>query len=338
MSPAKLSPAERTLIASAVAAVLAAGAASFALIEPGSILPWVTTLGAGLIAGVLAAVAIRLMRGMAEELRASYAAVERTNRDLERRLSERTSSLRAAEDEIRHFAEVVERNLRTPLSNIMGFTGELEALRNGMFARRDSDAEEPIVKAARRDFDEALWFIRSSVAKVDRLIVAILELSELARREIKTEVVDLDRMARALATDLTHRTDRPGIRLSVGKLPSIVGDRAALEQILTHLLDNAAKYLRDDLPGHIRIGAAETNAGMIEIAVADNGRGIAREDQGPIFDLFRRAGLQTQPGEGVGLAVVRTLVRRLGGSIRVESEIGRGSTFTIALPKTTAAL
>jgi len=300
-------------------------------------LPWATTLGATAILTAICILAIRTMRRTAEELHASYAAVERSIRDLERRLAERTNNLREADDEVRHLADVIERDLRTPLANIMGFTGELEALRNSMFARKNGEAEEPSMKAMRRDFDEALWFIRSSVSKVDRLIGAILDLAQLGRRELKAEVVDLERLARALATDLTHRVDKAGIRLAVGKLPAIVSDRLALEQILTHLLDNAAKYLRSDLPGHIRISATETEAGMIEIAVGDNGRGIAPEDQGRIFDLFRRAGAQTQPGEGIGLAVVRTLVRRLGGSIRLESEIGRGSTFTIALPKTPAA-
>jgi len=315
---------------------LAAGATSFGFLDAGSMLPWMTTLGAGLIVAAITIVSFRMMRWAAEEQRRSYAEVERLNRDLERRLAERTGSLLEANDEIRHLADVIDRNLRTPLTSIMGFTGELEAVRNSVLAHGNGEAEGQSMKAARRDFDEALWFIRSTVAKLDRLIGAILELAQLARREIKTEVVDLDRMAHSLATDLTHRTDRPGIRLSVGKLPSIVSDRIALEQILIHLLDNAAKYLRDDLPGHISISAAETETGMIEIAIADNGRGIAPGDQGAIFDLFRRAGTHTQPGEGVGLGVVRTLVRRLGGTIRVESEVGRGSTFTVALPKTTA--
>jgi signal transduction histidine kinase len=336
MSPAKLSAAERTLLTTAAALLLAAGAASFALIDGALLLPGAVTLGTAVIVAALSLVAIRLMRRSAEALRASYAAIERANRDLERRLAERAANLREADDEVRHLADVIERDLRTPLGNIMGFTGELEALRNGMLARKGAEAEEPSMKAIRRDFDEALWFIRSSVAKVDRLIAAILDLSQIARRDLKAEVVDLDRLARSLATDLTHRVDRASIRLAVGKLPTIVGDRAALEQIFSHLLDNAAKFLRDDLPGHIRIGAVETEAGMIEIAIADNGRGIAPEDQARVFDLFRRAGAQTRPGEGIGLAVVRTLVRRLGGSIRLESEIGRGSTFTIVLPKAPA--
>ena len=73
------------------------------------------------------------------------------------------------------------------------------------------------------------------------------------------------------------------------------------------------------------------------IRVADNGRGIDPRDHERIFELFRRAGPQDRPGEGIGLAHVRTLVRRLGGSIRVDSEIGQGTVFTVILPKRWAA-
>jgi signal transduction histidine kinase len=337
MSTGKLPPSERSLVVTAAALMLAAGVMSFAFLDRETALPWMTTMAAALIVAALVYAAILQMRRSAQELHAFYATVQQSNRDLEQRLAERTANLKEVDDEIRHLGDVVGRDLRTPLTNIMGFTGELETLRNGVFARAKSfGIDDAGAKALRRDFDEALWFIRSSVAKTDRLIGAILDLSQLSRRGLKAEVVDLDRMARSLATDLTHRVDKGGIRLALGKLPTIVSDRLALEQILSHLLDNAAKYLRDDLPGHIAISASETEAGTIEIAVADNGRGIAPEDQPRIFDLFCRAGTQTSPGDGIGLALVRTLVRRLGGSVRLESEVGRGSTFTIALPKTAA--
>jgi signal transduction histidine kinase len=285
------------------------------------------------------AVAVTLLRRSARALRADFAAVDRANRDIERRLAERTASLDEANDEIVRIAEVIERDLRPPLSNIMGFTGEIEALRNDLLGNSHERAaggfESATTRAFHQDFDGALWFIRSSVSKMDRLVGAIVDLAQVGRREFRAEIVDLDRLVRALAADFSHRTDKSGVRLSVGKLPSIVSDRGALEQILNHLLDNAVKFLRE-VPGHISVTASETDAGMIEIAVTDNGRGISPIDQPRIFDLFRRAGAPDRPGEGVGLAIARTLVRRLGGSIRVESEIDRGSTFTVVLPKSRA--
>ena len=72
----------------------------------------------------------------------------------------------------------------------------------------------------------------------------------------------------------------------------------------------------------------------IVVEIADNGRGIERRDQTRIFELFRRAGTQDRPGEGMGLAHVRALVRRLGGSIAVDSTPGEGSVFRVSLPRT----
>ena len=140
-------------------------------------------------------------------------------------------------------------------------------------------------------------------------------------------------MVRTLAADFSHRTEKGSIRLSVGRLPTIVSDRLALEQIISKLIDNAVKYVRDEVPGQIAVTAGATDAQMVEISVVDNGRGIAERDLERIFDLFRRSGAQDRPGDGIGLAYVRTLVRRLGGTVRVMSRLGEGSTFTIVLPR-----
>jgi len=324
---------ERTLLAAGVAALVVVAIVAFVLLQPDAA-ALAVVLSAFAIA-VLTAVAVTLLRRSSRALRADFAAIDRANRDLERRLAERSANLQEANDEIQRVAEVIERDLRPPLSNIMGFTGELEALRNDLLGRAEGTIESAATKALRQDYDGALWFIRSSVSKMDRLVGAVVDLAQIGRRDFKAEIVDLDRLVRTLAADFSNRAEKGGVRLSVGKLPSIVSDRGALEQILANLLDNAVKFLRD-VPGHIAVTATETEAGMIEIAVTDNGRGIAAMDQPRIFDLFRRAGTPDRPGEGIGLAVARTLVRRLGGSIRVESELDRGSTFTVVLPKSRA--
>ena len=97
-------------------------------------------------------------------------------------------------------------------------------------------------------------------------------------------------------------------------------------------MDNALKYLRADVAGSIQVGATESH-GAITYAVRDNGRGIHSKDRERIFDLFRRSGAQDRPGDGIGLAHARALVRRLGGSIQVESELHQGTVFTVTLPK-----
>jgi len=111
----------------------------------------------------------------------------------------------------------------------------------------------------------------------------------------------------------------------------MVSDRMALEQILSNLMENALKYLMPGRPGQITV-RGEARRGRAIIEVIDNGRGIAAKDHERIFDLFRRSGVQDQPGEGIGLAHVRALAYRLGGLIEVVSELGQGATFRVNLP------
>ena len=101
--------------------------------------------------------------------------------------------------------------------------------------------------------------------------------------------------------------------------------------MLSNVVENALKYLKPGRTGRIRVrGRAE--AGQRTYEVEDNGRGIDPKDHERVFELFRRAGMQDQPGEGIGLAHVRALVYRLGGTITVDSELDRGATFRICLP------
>jgi signal transduction histidine kinase len=131
---------------------------------------------------------------------------------------------------------------------------------------------------------------------------------------------------------LAHQAQDVNAKISIGELPTITSDRLALEQVFSNLMDNAVKYLRAGVPGSIEVRATESD-GAITYEVHDNGRGIDAKDRERIFDLFRRSGIQDRPGDGIGLAHTRALVRRLGGSINVESEPDRGSIFKVTLPK-----
>jgi signal transduction histidine kinase len=130
---------------------------------------------------------------------------------------------------------------------------------------------------------------------------------------------------------MTHRAAELGAVVNIGDLPSIESDRLAVEQIFANLIDNALKYGRDDAALHIDVNGRTTASHAI-FDVSDTGRGIAPQDQARVFELFRRAGRQDQPGEGMGLAHVRAQVRRLGGTMALRSELAMGSTFTVSLP------
>ncbi len=254
-------------------------------------------------------------------------------------LRERESELREANDEVQRFAYIVSHDLRSPLVNIMGFTTELEALRQDLFERLEQlrQAVEDRTEALNdrrlgEDFDEAIAFIKTSTSKMDRLINAILKLSREGRRDFKPERVDMDAMLAGIRASLTQQASAADATVTVSRLPAVTSDRLALEQIFSNLVDNALKYLRSGVPGHIEI-EGHASAAELTYRVRDNGRGVDARDRERIFELFRRSGVQDRAGEGIGLAHVRALVRRLGGTISLTSELGQGSTFTVSLPR-----
>jgi signal transduction histidine kinase len=273
------------------------------------------------------------------------------NVNLEATIDERTADLREANDEIQRFAYIVSHDLRSPLVNIMGFTSELEELRSDIFKRIASlaraaspepqapenatDSAEPVLeepdKQLSEDFGEALGFIKSSIAKMDRLISAILNLTREGRREFQPDRIEMRDLIEGIVATVAHQAAEAEAQIRIEPLPNIVSDRLALEQIFSNLIDNALKYLKANVPGDILI-RGRTKLGFAIFEVIDNGRGIDHRDHQRIFELFRRAGTQDKPGQGIGLAHVRALVRRLGGTMSVASELNNGSTFTITLP------
>ncbi|MDR6304654.1 hypothetical protein GGQ85_002366 [Nitrobacter vulgaris] len=310
----------------------------------------ITSIGSGLVV-VFAGLSIFLVRRSSRARDVAEAQLRDNNLNLESIVKERTSDLREANEEIQRFAYIVSHDLRSPLVNIMGFTSELEELRGDLFKRiadlsrpgglpppatEDSAAAtEPVLdepdKQLSQDFTEALGFIKSSIAKMDRLISAILSLTREGRREFHPSAITMRDLIESIASTVAHQAAEANAQIRVEPLPDIVSDRIAIEQIFSNLIDNALKYLKSNVPGDIAI-RGRRKLGFAIFEITDNGRGIDPKDHQRIFDLFRRAGPQDRPGQGIGLAHVRALVRRLGGTISVSSELNTGSTFTVTLP------
>ncbi len=281
--------------------------------------------------------ALRTLRRAQGALSQAYQALEAANASLEQRVAERTRDLTEANEEIQRFAYIVSHDLRAPLVNIMGFTTELEtAVRTisaFVSAHADGDAAgSEAAVATQEDIPEALQFIKTSTAKMDRLISAILTLSREGRRVLRPEPVQMQPLLQAIVASMQHQITERGAEVSVGDVPDMVADRLVLEQVFSNLIENALKYASPARPGRIRVSGRTVGAAAV-IEVADNGRGIAARDLERVFELFRRAGDQSVPGEGIGLAHTRALVRRMGGQIGCVSTEGVGSTFRVTLPK-----
>lgn len=304
---------------------------------------YVVNAAGGVVMAILAVTAVVIVRRSADQLAKAHRDLEQINDELEHRIAERTANLSEANEEIQRFAYVVSHDLRAPLVNIMGFTSELETIRDELFVQGakspDKAADDEVMVSApalarlRDEYDEALGFIKSSIGRMEALINTILRLSRAGRREFHPQTIGLQALMRDIAAAVAHRLNERNIALEVGPLPQVTSDRLALEQVLMNLVDNAIKYMRSDVDGWIGISATDSETHIL-LHVSDNGRGIAQGDQVRIFDLFRRAGMQDRPGDGIGLAYARILMRHLGGWIKVSSVPDKGSTFTIAIPKT----
>jgi signal transduction histidine kinase len=307
---------------------------------------WFTIVSGVIIVAVVGGASLAAVR-YTRELSVARDQVADLAAGLETRVRERTADLAQANEEVQRFAYIVTHDLRAPLVNIMGFTSELEggikslqALidKSGAAAANDPIAQEARIAAA-EELPEAIGFIRSSTRKMDSLINSVLTLSREGRRVLHPEQIDLKASVEASIAAIRHQLLEAGgsVELEIAA-PLIVSDRVALEQVLGNLLDNAVKYRATARPLRIVVRAAASLADRVAIEIADNGRGIAAQDLDRVFELFRRSGAQDTPGEGIGLAYARTLVRRLGGDISVTSTLDEGTTFRIVLPRVLLAV
>jgi PAS domain S-box-containing protein len=262
----------------------------------------------------------------------------RAREELERRVEERTAELTRSNEDLRTFMYIVSHDMRAPLVNLKGFAGELRSSLAEVCAQvaealpqLDHEKRAAVTAALGRDVPEALGFIETSVKRMDDFIGGVLKLSRLGRRELEYETLNMDALVRDTMDTLRHQLEQRRAKFAVGSLPEVEADRTAMEQIVGNLLTNAVLYLDPGRPGEITVtGAVE--GGEAVFHVRDNGRGITARDAKKIFEPFARVGDGSVPGEGMGLAYVRSLVGRHGGRVWCESEPGVGTTFTFTVP------
>jgi signal transduction histidine kinase len=187
---------------------------------------------------------------------------------------------------------------------------------------------------------EYIQRIISAAERMDLLVQDLLTYSRLSRADLQLKPVNL----MTVMTDvLTHLElpdpERQAVLMITEPLPFVLGHYATLVQVIINLLTNAIKFVLTTVRPQVRIWteltqAAESGDGpWVRLWIEDNGIGIAPEHQERIFHIFERLhGIEAYPGTGVGLAIVRKGMARMGGQVGVESQLGQGSKFWIELP------
>jgi len=247
-------------------------------------------------------------------------------------------SLKERNDELRSFIYSIAHDLRAPLVNLKGFSNELSrdlagvmpALLMGLTSLNEVERKR-VAAVLEQAIPEALGYIDASTQKLEALISAFLQLSRIGSRVLDPEALDTEGLVQAALRTFAHTVKEKNITVTVGPLPSVVADRMDMEQCIANILGNAFKYLEPGRAGVVSITAERTKDEAI-LYFQDNGRGIAPDDIQKVFELFRRAGKQDTPGEGVGLAFVKALARRQGGNIWCESASGNGTKFCLSIP------
>ncbi len=219
----------------------------------------------------------------------------------------------------REFLSNVSHELRTPLTAIRAFVENLE----------DGEVQEE----ERRRF---LSIISRNALRMHTLIDDILELSsiESGAINIKPARFKLQPLVSDIKTSLAARAAERNVKVetAIGERAEVYADRQRLEQMLTNLLDNAIKFNREG--GAVTISHERAHE-RDRISVADTGEGISPENLARVFERFYqvdRARSRERGGTGLGLAIVKHLARAHGGDVLAQSELGKGSTFTIELP------
>lgn len=240
------------------------------------------------------------------------------------------------------FIYSVSHDLRSPLVNLQGFSQELghaaKELREIIMKPDFSDAHRArAVSLVDDDIQGSIRFIRTAVSRLSAIIDALLRLSRAGRVEYRLQAVDVnavvDHVVVALHSTITER----GVQVSVDDdLPETWGDPTAVEQVFANLIGNAVNYLDPNRPGVIEIGVVDARVpdgtASHTYTIKDNGRGIPQSGMAKLFLAFQRFHEGAAKGEGIGLALVRRIVERLGGKIWVESEQGVGTTVFVDLP------
>jgi PAS domain S-box-containing protein len=240
--------------------------------------------------------------------------------------------------EIEAFVYGVSHDVRGPLVNLQGFNREIQRSCGQLIGAIEAN---PSISADLRetasrvgdDMREAAWFMETAVSHLSGIVDGLLRLSRLGRVAYQCQLANMNEIVSRVIRSVKGTIDAAGAEIVVGNLPPVWADLSAVEQIFGNLISNALSYRDPGRRCRIEIGGTvEEGGALASYYVRDNGMGIPEPALANLFTAFQRFHPQLNPGEGMGLAVVRRILERHKGKIRVESKIGEGTAFFFELP------
>lgn len=232
-----------------------------------------------------------------------------------------TTRAREAEELKSTLLSVISHELKTPVALIKGYAGTLR--------REDANWD-------RQTLNESLAIIEEESDRLNKLINNLLDASRIQAGGLRLRFgyLRLDLLAQKVAAEFRTQTSKHTIELDFPEpLPAVVGDEERLREVIGNLLSNALKYSPQG--GRIVVGG-RADAGEVRLFVSDQGIGVASGEQQKIFEHFYRvdnASTRKTQGAGLGLFLVKAVVEAHGGTVSVDSEPGKGSTFSFTLPR-----
>jgi len=261
--------------------------------------------------------------------------VDEKTKEIEKMLDE----LRYKNKEMEQIIYVASHDLRSPLLNIQGFSRELQSSLDQMVTiLRESDISDEIrakfTDPLEEDIPDALRFILTSSAKLDKLLSGLLRISRMGRVTLTVKQLDMNKLISEIIESHKYMLNEANVNIPINELPSCKGDDLQINQVFSNLLDNAIKYRNRNKDTKIMI-SGKNEDGCSVYCVEDNGIGIPEKHKENIFEVFHRLNPADNDvtGDGLGLSIVRRILDRHGGQIRVESEPGKGSKFIVSLPE-----
>lgn len=253
---------------------------------------------------------IRRVMKAEEQRDKTLAELEKTNRELEQRVKQRTADLEA-------FSYSVSHDLRAPLRAISGYSQIIQ---------------EDHADGLTDDGKAAFARVRDASQRMSLLIDALLELFRLTHRDVAVTTVDLSREARGIVQELQAADPARSVEVLVADGAVAEGDARLLRAVLTNLLGNAWKFTAGRPDARIEFGVEENASGRV-FHVRDNGAGFDMAYQDKLFKVFQRLHSEKAfPGTGIGLATVQRILGKHGGRIWAESAPGRGAAFYFTVP------